>query len=370
MKQSIGIILLLFTLAAQVMADGKMYWRESIPPTIPYQRALILFKDGTETLVLQSKYEIPKSDAKASLGWVVPVPAVPQIASMPADSATDIFWYLSRSARPYVTHVFPIVVGTLLLTVSGLSILFILIYKLSFHIPFPDWFLRNRSKLYRLSLRSLCFCLFIFLFIFLFSLLFTPLSAPRGVDVIKEQRVGIYDVKVVKSDNSGDLIAWLNANAFKFGKEDKAGFDSYIARGWCFVVANIKPSQEQKEREIVSEGLAAPLILRFSSKAPVYPVVLTGTGNHNTEILIYLAVASKMTCGDRLTLRFAGEMYKNALDPLVAATEPAGFFKRDEVSYSYLCKFRDVLTPARMAEDITFAPASDNTPYREHIVQW
>ena len=364
MKQGIGIILLLFTLAAQVMADGKMYWRESIPPTIPYQRALILFKDGTETLVLQSKYEIPRSDAKASLGWVVPVPAVPQIASMPADSATNIFWYLSGNARPYVTRVFPIIIDTLLLTVTGLSILFILIYMLSFVVPFPEWFLRKRRKLARFSLYGLLIC-------FVIGFLTLPaLSSARAVDIIKEQRVGIYDVKVVKSDNSGDLIAWLNANAFKFGKEDKAGFDSYIAKGWCFVVANIKPAQEQKESDIVSEGLAAPLILRFSSKVPVYPVVLTGTGNHDTEILIYLAAASKMTCGDRLTLRFAGEMYKRSLDLLVDSTEPAGFFKPEEMSYSYLCKFRDVLTPARMTEDIIFTPAPDNTPYREHIVQW
>ncbi|MFA6103684.1 MAG: DUF2330 domain-containing protein [Victivallaceae bacterium] len=367
MKYNISIFLLLLTMTAQVMADGKMYWRESVPPKIPYQRALILFKDGTETLVLQSKYEIPKIETKASLGWVVPVPSEPQIASLPADLAKDIFGRLSMNSRPEVTLFGDIIVLVLLLGLVGLSVLTILFCHFSSVVPLPGWFMRNRSKLERLSLYSLLLC---FIVGFFFFILLTPLSASPGVDVIKEQRVGIYNVKVVKSANSDDLIAWLNKNEFKFGKEDKAGFDSYISRGWCFVVANIKPTQDQKEQEIVSEGLAAPLILRFFHIQPVYPVVLTGTGNHDTEILIYMATSSKMNCGDRLTLRFAGKIGENILNHLAMETEPKDFFKPQDLACSYLCKFRDVLPASKMTQDITFTPASDNTPYQEHIVKW
>ena len=35
------ITLILFVISACVMADGKMFWRETIPPTIPYREHLI-----------------------------------------------------------------------------------------------------------------------------------------------------------------------------------------------------------------------------------------------------------------------------------------------------------------------------------------
>ena len=366
MKRNIAIAALLFAMAAQATADGKMYWRESIPPKIPYQRALILFKDGTETIVLQSKYEIPKTEEKASLGWVVPVPAVPQVASMPADMARHVFMYLSRNSRPRVTRILPTVFNGLFLGTVGVSLLTLLLCLLSLAVPFPSWFQQNRGRLLRGSLYGLLACL-------LMGLLIPSVAAARGsfgVDVIAEHRVGIYDVRIVRSNDSGNLISWLNANEFRFAKEDRAAFDSYVSRGWCFVVANINPTTGQDERTVVSEGLAAPLILRFPHDAPIYPVTLTGTGNHETEILIYLASSAKMTCDDRLTLRFAGEMQKYSLAYLPEMVEPEGFFKPDDPSCPYLCKFKDTLTPSQMTQDIVFTTAGDNEHYREHIVKW
>jgi hypothetical protein len=189
--------------------------------------------------------------------------------------------------------------------------------------------------------------------------------------VIAEYQVGVYDVRVVKSDDAEALIAWLNANEFKFNDEDKSAFDSYISRGWCFVVARIDPSAEHEEYELVSEGLAAPLILRFPHDTPVYPLALTSTGGHDTEILIYLAAETKMVCDERLTLRFAGEIYTPSfLSYLIDDVEPTGFFTAEQLSYPYLCKFRNTLTAEQMKEDIVFIPARDDTPYRERVVRW
>ncbi len=366
MKRIAVVIVILAATAAQSMADGKMFWREKIPPKIPYQRALILFDEGTETLILQSRYEIPEGDKKSSLGWVVPVPAEPELASMPADMARHMFMYLSMNSRPRVTRISPTVFGFLFLTVAGLSLLTLLLCLLSFFLPLPQRFKENRGRLARYSLWGLLIC-------FVAAIIIPSFASARGslgVDVIAEQRVGIYDVSVVRSDDAEDLISWLNQNDFKFGDEDTAVFDSYVSKGWCFVVAIINPSVGDDERRIVSEGLAAPLILRFPCANPIYPLALTGTGGFETEILIYLASSTKMTANDRLTLRFAGEMYERNLEMLSVDTDPEGFFDPEKMNYPYLCKFKDRLTPDEMRTDIIFSRAEDDKPYREHIIKW
>jgi len=365
----IAVTTLIFALtAAQSMADGMIFWREEIPPKIPYQRALILFDKGTETLILQSRYEIPKGDGNSTLGWVVPMPAVPEVASMPADMAWGLFMGLSECSRPKITLIGPKVLAVLFGAVAGLSLLTLLVCLLSFVLPLPQRFKENRGRLANYSMLGLLIS-FPFIIIRGFSLA-APLAS-LGVDVIAEQRVGIYDVSVVRSDNTEGLIGWLNKNDFKFGDRDRAAFDSYVSKGWCFVVAIINPSIGEKEPRIALEGLAAPLILRFPHTNPTYPVALTGTGGFETEIVIYLASSTKMTANDPLTLRFAGELREGLSRELLSAhIDPEGFFDPKKMNFPYLCKFKDRLTPDRMREDIIFSEAEDDKPYREHIVSW
>ena len=51
MKRAITILLLLLS-ARACLADGKFYAPERVPPDTPYQRALLIYQDGKETLVL------------------------------------------------------------------------------------------------------------------------------------------------------------------------------------------------------------------------------------------------------------------------------------------------------------------------------
>jgi hypothetical protein len=291
---------------------------------------------------------------------------VPELASMPADMARHMFMYLSMNSRPRVTRISPTVFGVLFLTVAGLSLLTLMLCLLTFFLPLPQRLKENRGRLARYSLWGLLIC-------FVAAIMIPSFASARGslgVDVIAEQRVGIYDVSVVRSDDAEDLIAWLNQNDFKFGDEDTAVFDSYVSKGWCFVVAIINPSAGDDERRIVSEGLAAPLILRFPCANPIYPLALTGTGGFETEVLIYLASSTKMTCKERLTLRFAGEMYEPIFNILLGDIDPDGFFDSETINYPFLCKFKDRLTPDQMSQDIVFSEAGDDKRYREHIIKW
>ncbi len=367
MNQIVAIAFFLIMPVAQLLADGKMFWREEIPPMIPYQRALILFADGTETLILQSRYEIPEANGASNLGWVVPVPAVPEVASMPADMAQYLFQSLGMYSRPNVTRIGPYVVGLLILVIGGLSLLTLLLCLVSFVTPLPPRFQSNRRWLASLSVVVLGYFMVAGIF---YSAGSAGLGVVRGVDVISEQRVGIYDVSIVRSDDAGDLIDWLNTHGFKFQDKDTAAFDSYVSQGWCFVVAIINPRSDEAEHRIAVEGLAAPLILRFPTPSPVYPVALTGTGGFETEILIYLASSGKMTCGDRLPLRFAGPMDARSLHMLSVYTDPEGFFDFESMNFPHVTKFNGQLTPEEMKEDIVFTRAEDDEPFRERIIKW
>ena len=366
MKLFVIPILFLAAIASAAFADGKMYWPERVLPEIPHQRALILFDEGTQTLVLQSKYEIPKGDNPPPIGWVVPVPAVPELASMPADSAEELFMDLARRSTPRVTEVWPTVFGVLLVTVTVGALATLLLCLLSLVLPRPAWLRRNREPLARYAILVLFGC-------FVAGILLPGLGRRQradGVDLIAEERVGIYDVSVVRSDSAERLVAWLNERNFKFGDGDTAAFESHVSKGWCFVAAMINPSVGEAKQRVVSEGLAAPLILRFPSPNPIYPLALTATGGFETEVLIYLASSSKMTCKDRMTLRFAGNMPGKPLLHLEFETTPKGFFDAVKMDFPYLCKFKDTLTPDQMREDIVFTKAEDDEPYREHIVRW
>ena len=369
MKRLVIALLLPAAIASAAFADGKMYWPERVSPEIPYQRALILFDEGTQTLVLQSKYEIPAGTDPSPIGWVVPVPAVPELASMPAHEASELFMDLALRSTPRITDVWSVVFTILFFSVAVGALVTLLLCALSSILPRPAWLRRNREPLAHYAILVLFGC-------FVAGILLPSLGvsqAVRGVDVvdlIAEERVGIYDVSVVRSDNAERLVAWLNEHNFRFGEGDTAAFESHVSKGWCFVAAMINPGAGEDEQRVVSEGLAAPLILRFPSPNPVYPLALTATGGFETEVLIYLASSSKMTCNGRMTLRFAGKMPGQPLLRLEFETTPKGFFDPMKMEFPYLCKFKDTLTPDQMREDIVFTKAQDDEPYREHIVRW
>jgi hypothetical protein len=119
--------------------DGKFFAPENVPANVPYQRAFLLFHEGCETLLLQSKYEIPPSAAVDSLGWVVPVPAIPEISSMDADAAWFCFRLANRRTQPqaiHISHVF--LLPALVLFLGGVGLLLVCLVQYPFIYRLPD----------------------------------------------------------------------------------------------------------------------------------------------------------------------------------------------------------------------------------------
>lgn len=87
-RLNVFLACLLTTLASLAVADGKFYARGEPPPGIPYQRALVVFDGERQVLLVQSQRP---AGASGSLGWIVPVPALPDIGTLESDAADLAF---------------------------------------------------------------------------------------------------------------------------------------------------------------------------------------------------------------------------------------------------------------------------------------
>ncbi len=416
-----GVMTLLLA-AGTALADGKFCRGGPDSPSVPFQRALIAWDDGQETLVLQSQYSLPDASGRRELGWVVPVPSVPDLASMPADEADYFFAGLAQESRPDVWHyrtlactvsavilLVPFTIGLVQLwrdgAISGYMIwaamlilahsallppippVFILAPTLitsplaliaigSLLLPACGWmvqFLRY-THTYRSMALNVLFLLCAVLLLHPFGRVVTA-GRSAGVTTLKAQQVGVYDARVVKADEPKALIEWLRDNDFGYRDADRDAFERYVERGWCFVVARVDTSEDASEDRTGFEGLVAPLMVRFKADAPYYPLAQTALTRQETEVVLYTLAEHKMSCGDRMELRFAGRVDKGWGDFARQWTsfkdvEPPSFFDGEVPSLHYLCQFRGTLTPSEMQTDLRLRRADDDEPHRESRWEW
>lgn len=365
------LLLLVALLNQPAWADGKFFLREKVPAGLPYQRALLIFDEGTETLVVQSKYDLPATAAADSLAWVVPVPSVPELESMHPIMAFKFFFMLSLRTRPNLRHISPYVAPPVLCVC--------LVGAIFYLIRFANDSSGNKNAVSkRQKWRSLRNAVLLLAVTLVLLLVFMPPLSIKGlatdnVETLKSQQVGVYDVTVIRGDSAEAIVAWLMENGFAFGNEDEAVFADYVARNWCFVAAKVRTDEAIKEERIAAEGMAAPLVLTFPTDKPVYPLALTATAGVETEILLYTLSPNKPSCGDRLELRHAGKTdAHNVTDSLYVGDTEETIRPMESLPDKpmILCKFKGTLTAAQMREDLVLTAAPDNTPYRESIWVW
>lgn len=365
MARDLLLLMIVASLAITAKGDGKFFVREQVPAGIPYQRAILLFNGGQETLILQSKYDLPQSAAADSLGWIVPVPAVPELATMDVDQAADLFRSLSFQTRPQVIQ---ISVGVWFAAMAIAVIAGVLLLRLlrdaRLH---PDVAYRAKRT------RQIRVALFAGATIALLGAILSPHLGLSDVEVVKAERVGIYDAKVIRGQSAEALTAWLEENGFNFNDDDRQAFQDYVDRGWCFVTAQVRPNPGTDGGKIAFEGMVAPLILKFDTDRPIYPLALTATAGTETEVLIYTYSPARLACGGRLTLRYADREALQGVLVLQLADGKTNKWPLPEyftIKPKALCKFKGRLTPAQMRQDLRFTSTSDNPPYRERRIVW
>ncbi len=193
-----GVGLLL--LAGWTHGDGG-YWPEpavAALPKVPVQRAMIVYRNGVETLVVESTYETPSP----SVGWVIPLPSEPTKLDV-ADAG--MLKSLAMCIQPRIIHDLQGNLKTLLHIVVLIALLAGVVILT-----------RDRKS------RATGVLLLVVLYLFVWSLLFSALGTAgvslgggQGVMVASTQRVGNYEVSVLRAQSAGDLSAWLKGQGLK-----------------------------------------------------------------------------------------------------------------------------------------------------------
>jgi hypothetical protein len=370
MKRFLAAGILVLAMACPALADGKFYVPpETVPPDLPYQRAFIAHDGSRELLILQSKYEGEAKD----FGWVVPVPGMPEVATMDSYSCDDMFNAMGEVSKPRVQSIKKLVLYAIFIVGAGFVVL--LIAKTA-----------NRSAQGKGSTRlffmgksgTIIFIILLLLFgsyLFVGSILkvFLPIFSLSGdVGIFDEKKVGIYDVTVLKSGTAEGLMKWLASHNYQCGENDRAAFDKYVRQNMYFVAARVNPTAigEDGEETLFPDGLTVPLVLVFDSQKPFYPLALTGTIGKDVAVLLYVFCGNKLTdASGRMPLEYYGMHDVNGFikDTTFIQNALPGSFSLNQKS---LNKFKARLTPGQMKEDLVLENARDNEPYRATEYRW
>lgn len=179
----LALVLLLLT-TSPAFADGVLIKsRPDLDKDLrePAQKAIILHKDNTETLILQVKYEGEVDE----FAWVIPVPAYPDV---------NVSEPLLFTELAYLTY--------------------------------KEYPLRDQNGFFECSQ----------------SMPAPGITLPV-VDVWEEATVGVYDYAILSSTDPHALITWLNDNGYAFSEEGQGIVDNYIGKEWYFVAIKITATE-------------------------------------------------------------------------------------------------------------------------------
>ncbi|HUD48510.1 MAG TPA: DUF2330 domain-containing protein [Candidatus Baltobacteraceae bacterium] len=246
--------------ASTAAADGcfVFHWNKQKDINEPTQKAIILYDQGQEDMVLQVKYEGPAEE----FGWLIPVPGLPEVSN----GSMDCFYELSEMTQR------------------------------QFDGRGSRGWGRGRSA-----------------------------SADAGVNVIKIETVGAYEVAVLSASTGENLKGWLDAHHFAFPNEKQKVLDGYIRKHWYFVAAKIDPTQDgfilrngppktepeshgisPVTRKQLSNGELHPLVLRFPSEKCVFPLAISAVNGKPSEVSLYVLSSEPLINRGIFEERFAG----------------------------------------------------------------
>ena len=315
MQRIFSFLLLLF-LPVAALADGMMVPTIAYPAkiTIPDQRALICLSNGTERLVIETRF----TGSGTNFAWVVPLPSQPVIE----EATTGLFPTLQYLFRPEIVHdVARYYSGVLALIGIGYLLL---IVRPSEQLKWPDAlacvcvgiaaatashrevfnpgafcvvtvFLFCLVVLIRIAKRSalavfgLTFLVFVVLAGLLLPALATaskgisPSASAEKISILDRNIVGIFETTTIASPDAKALQTWLLENGYSVPTNAEPVIASYVKDGWVFVATKVR-----RDRPDGETSTPHPLSFTFKTDKPVYPMRLTGVDNGPLMVDLYV----------------------------------------------------------------------------------
>lgn len=260
-----------------VIADGKFFRQlEAVDePGIQAQRAVIAFKDGIETLIVQSDVQGNDTSYGSSYGWLLPLPAEPT-AIVPCEPIS--LNALSRIVQPK----FADSPGPFLL--FSLALMLIMIAACFDHM----W--RHARGINRTSPARVALGVFVVLLLACLSL--PSLSHNRGhtggIEVLQTSKAGVYDVAVIKGQTVETVEGWLTSNGFACPPSARSVIQEYVANDWCFLAAKVAPSAK-------GTSTHHPLKISFPTSHAIYPMRLTGSDGNPIQLDLFVIAERQAT---------------------------------------------------------------------------
>ncbi len=263
-----AVLLALLSFPRSACADGcALPELRMALPTMPVQRALIRYRDGRETLVIE-----PTIDGEGSrFGWIIPLPSVPKHYEK---LSPGLLKTLSFQLQPKIKHQ--------TIEEEDLALLAFLLFLLVV-VPCSVGLMWGalQGVFVFIGLASLM-CWIIPNFIAYRSGSSATMIIKPSVVIENRQTIGSYEIFVLQAQTSVDLNTWLRENDLSLLPQKALPIiDDYIDRKWVFIAARLVST---------AEGVSTPhpLLLAFDTGKPVYPMRLTGLNAVNLLLELFV----------------------------------------------------------------------------------
>lgn len=247
-------------------------------PVIPDQQALISFRDGRETLVIETAF----TGRGTGFAWVVPTPAVPEIRPSPDYLLSS----LSYEAQANLISQVPDLRIVALLLAGGLLV--------ARHVRKDD-----RRRWRRVAATAAAVALF-----FQMAADGAPVAGPgvatagpagsaltlpttpreELVEVRQRATIDGFETVTLAARDPDALQTWLVKNGYSVpgGLADVAA--AYVRNGWVFNAIRLRRDADTRDTNRIR-----PLVFTFPTQTPVYPMRLTGLTTEPVDVRLFVA---------------------------------------------------------------------------------